>query len=109
MRDDFKKELEILIERESKAWRDDQIFHRLNDIAIREIFAMKHEVNMLRDEKGMVIPGTGRVITNEEKKMVFDFMLENDLPFTKKMYSFILNAYISNELELSEVKSLNGI
>lgn len=74
---------------------------RLTDSEIRQIFATKHEVNLERDEKGMPIPGTGRVITSEEKKMVFDFILENDYPLTKRMYNIVLYAYLDNEIELN--------
>ena len=101
---DFEKNLKILTERENKAWINGQ--GKLNDIAIREIFSMKHEINLLKDAKGMPIPGTGKIITYEEKKMVFDYILENNLPITKKMYNFILKSYIDGDLELgSQIKT----
>lgn len=73
----------------------------LSDTQIREIFATNHEVGLDRDENGIPIPGTGRVITNEEKKAVFDFILENSYPLTKKVYNIILRAYLDNELDLN--------
>lgn len=73
----------------------------LSDTQIREIFATKHEVDLERDENGIPIPGTGRIITNEEKKSVFDYILENNYPLTKKVYNIILRAYLDNELEIN--------
>lgn len=104
MTESLKKEIEILKKDAKKSWNNYIVSPKLNDIAIREIFAMVHEVNLQRDETGMPIPGTGRIITAEEKKMVFDYILDNKLPLTKKMYDLILKAYISGDLELEEEK-----
>lgn len=77
----------------------------LNEIVIREIFATKHEINTERNEKGIPIPGTGRVITNEEKKMVFNYIMDNNYPLTKRVYNLVLNSYINGEIELEKNNS----
>ena len=73
---------------------------RLNNIMIRQIFSTHHEVNLLCDANGKVIPGSGRVITNEEKKMCLDYMMEMNYPLTSNIYQCILNGYINGELNL---------
>ena len=73
--------------------------YRLTDYDIRQIFATNHEVNLERDENGIPIPGTGRIITNEEKKAIFDYILENSYPLTRKIYNIVLRAYLNNEIE----------
>ena len=85
-----------------KKWNYKSITSYLfTDYDIRQIFATSHEVNLERDDSGMPIPGTGRLISNEEKKQVFDYILENNYPLTKKMYNIILYGYLNNEIELN--------
>lgn len=100
MTEQFKKELEKEILKSKHTWNSDYMIHKLNNAAIREIFAMKHEVNLIKDENGMAIPGTGRIITNEEKKSVLDYIIENDFPLTKNIYNVLLKGYIQGEIEL---------
>lgn len=91
------------IKRTKNGWNSvGDVSYRLTDYDIRQIFAIKHEVNLRRDESGMPIPGTGRVITNEEKKQIFDYILENEYPLTKKMYNIILHGYLDNEIEFEQ-------
>ena len=97
MRNNFSEELNLLVKQQKKSFK-------LNSIDIRQIFNTKHEVNLKRDETGMPIVGTGRVITNDEKKMIFDYILDNNYPVTQKMYTFLLKGYIDGELELSMEK-----
>lgn len=47
---------------------------KFNGLNIIEIFAMKEEVNFKRDENDKPIPGTGRVITKEEKAMIINYI-----------------------------------
>lgn len=83
----------------SNSWKFES---KMNEAMIREIFVIKHEVNLQKDETGMPIPGTGRTITNEEKKMVFDYMLERNYPMIKKLYNLILKAYVDGEIVLEK-------
>ena len=79
---------------------------RLTPFQIRQIFAIKHEVNLERDANGNPLPGTGRIITQEEKKLVLDYILENDYPLTKRIYNVVLEAYLDGEIELSQIRKL---
>lgn len=97
MKTDFERELEREVDFSRKLWNSTT---KLNDITIREIFATRHEVNSIRDSKGMPIHGTGRIITNEEKKMIFDYIIENNYPLTARMYNFLIKSYIDGELVL---------
>lgn len=106
MTDEFKNELEILIKRESGNLDRDFVPRRLSSTSIRELFDIKYEVNTKRDETGVPIPGSGRLITAEEKKLVLDYMVNNDLPMSKKVYYFILKGYVNNEISLDEEKHL---
>ena len=75
--------------------------YTLTEPEIRGIFETNHEVNVQRDESGNLIPGSGRLITNEEKKQIFDFIIENNYPITRNVYNIVLNAYINDEIELN--------
>ena len=72
----YEIELEYEIKKSKSNWNRNTGVYKLNEAAIREIFAIQHEVNLERDKNGMPIPGTGRIITNEEKKMIFDHIIE---------------------------------
>ena len=80
-------------------------YRKLNNLDIRQIFATTHEVDLKRDESGMPIPGSGRIVTNDEKKMVFDYIMEHNYPLTRKIYNLILQAYLSEEIELENKQS----
>jgi len=104
-----KSELEQKMEYEKyrleRSWNyNNKKTYKLTDLDIREIFKTTHEVNLERDKDGMPIPGTGRVITNEEKKMIFDFIIDHNYPLTRNAYSYVLNAYLNDEIDLK----LNG-
>lgn len=75
---------------------------RLDHFTIKNIFSTNDEVNVKRDESGKLIPGTGRIITPTEKKEIFDYILENNLPLTSKIYSLALKRYLNNELVFEE-------
>ena len=97
----FDERLQFEIKKSKNGWSSYKTgFNKLDDISIRQIFSTIHEVNLQRDETGIPIPGTGRLITNDEKKMIFDYILENNYPLTKRFYNFILREYINGEVEL---------
>ena len=64
---------------------------------IKQIFSIQEENNTKRDELGNPIPGTGRIITNEEKKMILDFMVNNNLLYSK-IYKLAKERIINGEL-----------
>lgn len=84
------------------------IGENLSEYYIKQIMATKNEVNLRRNKEGMPIPGTGRVITTEEKTGIIDYLLSNNIPLTTKLYALAMKRYISGELEISveQTKSL---
>lgn len=71
-----------------------------------QIFEIKDEYNTLRDTNGFPIPGTGITLTNEEKQMMLDFLKENNVPYTRKMYEIVRKRYITGELDLSKTNEI---
>lgn len=60
---------------------------------------MKEEVNFKRDENDKPIPGTGRVITKEEKAMIINYI--NNKPsiyFGDYTYKLAKMKYINDDL-----------
>lgn len=100
MNNNFEEKLEQIIKNSKRVWTSSKDYKKLDDISIREIFSMKYEINLKKDENGMPIPGTGRIITNEEKKMIFDYILENNYPLNIKIYNLLLKAYTNGELTI---------
>ena len=80
----------------------------LDDKMIKQIIDTKVEINTKRDKSGFPIAGTGKIITNEEKKLVIEYILNHNMPLTTKMYSLAMKRYINGELDtkLNEHKSL---
>jgi len=106
MKESFEELLEKELQSKNNGWNDDTYRNkRLNSANIREIFAVSHEVNLKRDENGKPIVGSGRLITNEEKKMVFDYIMDNDYPLTRGVYNIVLNAYVNGDLDLIQKHS----
>lgn len=62
---------------------------------IEQIMNATLEVNAQRDENGWPIMGTGRIITSEEKQEVIDFLINNNIPVTTKLYDIALKRYIN--------------
>ena len=81
----------------------------LDSTMIKDMFSIKYEINTLKDKNGMPIPGTGRVITNNEKRMMIDYIIQNNLPLRSKIYKLALSRYISNELVLEDTKKLKKL
>ena len=76
------------------------IGENLSEYYIKQIMATKDEVNLRRNEEGMPIPGTGRVITTEEKMGIIDYLLSNNIPLTTKLYALAMKRYMDDELEI---------
>ena len=70
---------------------------KLENFDRRQILETTHYVNLERDKNNMPIPGTGRLITEDENLQVIEYIEENDLPLTKKMYAIVLEEYLKDE------------
>lgn len=75
----------------------------LKDYDKRQILNLKN-VRLLKDENGVPIPGTERVITTTEKEKIFAYIENNNLPMTSGIYSAALDRYINGELVLDRVQ-----
>ena len=62
------------------------------------------EINCRKDDNGYPIPGTGRIIQNEEKTQIIDFLNSNNIPVTTTTYRIALNRYVDNEKFIKENK-----
>lgn len=107
MNEEFEKKLQEEVRKSKKIWNLESGTFVIDSSMARQIFATHHEVNLLRDEKGYPIPGTGRVITNDEKKMILDYIVEQKYPLTNKIYNLLLKGYINGDLilENKEIKA----
>ena len=105
MTEELRKKIEKEIRATKAIWNNNSEHIKLTESLIRQMFKVRHEVNTIRDEKGMPIPGTGRLITVEEKKQIIDFMMENNYPLTITIYNLLLRGYINGELTIEEKKT----
>lgn len=67
----------------------------LEPLDIKQIMSTSLEVNAKKDEDNIPIPGSGRIITNLEKIGIVQFLENNNIPLTKKIYNLALNRYIA--------------
>ncbi len=56
------------------------------------------EVDCKKDKNGFPIQGTGRIVTEEEKLSVMDFLRRNDVPLTSRTYNVAFRRYLKNQL-----------
>jgi len=61
-------------------------------------------INVQKDEKGNVIPGTGDIIDIETKKIIILFLKEHNIPLNQKTYNTAFKRYINNTLLIEEEK-----
>ena len=73
----------------------------ISELEKRACLNTKTEINLKRDSNGIPIPGTGRFIEDHEIENIFNFLEENDIPFTKVNFSAALRKYIQNDCSLS--------
>ena len=63
-------------------------------------------VDFQTDENGNYIPGTGRELSLEEKELLLNFLKENNIPITKRIFSLAIinyNKYL-NQNKIKGVK-----
>lgn len=56
------------------------------------------------DNKGNIIPGSGRTITNEERDNLINYLRERDLPVNNCTYNIILKRYINGFIDFTNAK-----
>lgn len=69
---------------------------------VNQIMNTTLEVNAKRDENDIPIAGSGRIITNIEKEGVIEFLENNNIPLTVKVYNLALNRYIAFSEEITD-------
>lgn len=62
---------------------------------IKAIYAEKRTVGVKYDENNNVIPNTGRIINDEEKKLLIDFLTNNRIPINRFTYRAALKRYLN--------------
>lgn len=72
----------------------------LTEIFIKSILEEKTIVNVLFDSNNQVIPGSGRLVTNEEKRGIIEYLKENNIPLYDATYSIILKRYLAGKIDL---------
>ena len=74
-----------------------------------EIMKTTIEVNMQKDEKGMPIPGTGIILSDELKNKFIDFIRYYSIPLNDKNFRLVVKKYFKNEIELPEKENTRKI
>lgn len=76
-----------------------------DSINLKKLLDEKVEINCQKDKKGFPIPGTGKIITREEKQSIIDYLMENRVPLNSKTYDIALKRYLNGNLIVSESKT----
>lgn len=77
-------------------------FKRDQPLDISSTLESTVEINLKRDEQGNLIPGSGRIVTRQEKQSIIDWIKENNLPCTRFLYRDAFNRYKKGQLFKSE-------
>lgn len=65
---------------------------------ISSILESNVEINLKKDEHGTLIPGSGRIVTKQEKQSIIDWLRDNHLPCTRFLYRDAFNRYKKGQL-----------
>lgn len=89
---------------ENNDYRDLKRFFSQNknqsNLDIKQIMNAKIEVDAQKDKNGYPIAGSGRVINNSEKQKIIDYLKNNNIPLTTKLYNLALRRYTEGTLSL---------
>lgn len=66
------------------------------------------EINLRKDENGLLIPGSGRIVTRQEKQAIIDWIKDNHLPCTNFVYRDAFNRYKRGQLFKKEEQKDSG-
>ena len=77
----------------------------LRQYDIDQIMSTKDYVRLKRDKNGMPIPGSGDIIEPIEKEGIIQFLVDNNIPLTKKTYLLAFRKYVDYELEINTEKN----
>ena len=85
-------------------YRDLKCFFSQNknqsNLDIKQVMNVKIEIDTLKDKNGYPIAGSGRVINNDEKQKIIDYLMCNNIPLTIKIYNLALRRYAEGSLSL---------
>lgn len=73
---------------------------------IPQIMSEKVVINYQKDKKGMPIPGTEEVFSNEEKEKLINYLKQNKIPINLKTYGIVFRRYRCGILDLDSVVKL---
>ncbi len=127
---DYMDLTDVSVEELDKFWRKEDYHFRYND-KIRNFFSKNktasvlstidveyllkelYEIDCKRDKKGFPMPGTGRIITKEEKLAAIDFVINNGYPLTDKTYNCalkrILKGYMFIDIKKYQDLDVNNL
>ena len=71
-----------------------------NPNVISQIMNEKVIINYQKDKKGMPIPGTEEIFSNEDKQKLIDYLKLNNIPINLKTYGMVFRRYRNGTLEL---------
>lgn len=67
------------------------------------------EVDCKKDKNGLPIQGTGRIVAEEEKLSIMDYLKNNGVPLTSRTYNVAFRRYLNHQLfEQKEINKNNG-
>lgn len=70
-----------------------------NDRDIEFLLNQTHIVNIKTDSKGNYIENSGQKLTREEKQEIINFLNDNNIPLTKKIFNFAVLRYADKTLK----------
>ena len=70
----------------------------LSEHAINNFLEIKNEFNCKRDEKGMPIIGTGKIIDKSEKEKIVEYLVSNEIPLNIITCRIALQRYVDGNL-----------
>ena len=76
--------------------------HYLKMIPKYSIIDTQYEINCQKDKNGLPIKGTGIIITNEEKELIINYLIANDIPISEEIYKVALKRYIEGPLIIKQ-------
>ena len=85
------------------AYKDAELYNSTEEKIIKD---EKRVVGVQFDKFGKIIEGSGRIITDEEKNYLLDFLSKNGISINRKTYNAVLKRYLNGFISIDEEKKL---
>lgn len=73
-----------------------------NPSVIKQIMSEMVIMNYQKDKKGLPIPGTEEIFSNEEKEKLINYLRRNNIPINLKTYNIVFRKYKNGMLDLEQ-------